>query len=295
MSRNSLLREIAVLKAGARKTVINALPFGIVQFCRGRFSKAKSIRDLFRYERVLRRVKRKSDVEIEFLGVKIIVPDFASFFSAFREIFTYEALKFQASSDTPVIIDLGSNIGVSIAYFKSCYPHAEVYAVEADPKIFDYLKRNLERLDFHDIRMTNMAAWNADTEIEFLPDGADGGKIEPASPGMKTIRIKAFDFEHYLEAFKRIDFLKMDVEGAEAELLIACERHLHKIERLFVEYHSEPGKKQDLDRIISILARNGFRINIRTEHCKPFPFISQETVAQYDNQLDIYAFRADPN
>lgn len=274
-----------------RKLLVSVLPFGIVQYFKGRFSKSKTTRRLYEYEKILNKVGRKEEVEVKFLDKQILVPDFASFCSAYKELFVNEILKFKAKSKSPIIIDLGSNIGVSVAYFKCCYPHAKIYAVEDDPRIFGYLIGNLKRLGFQDVQTTNMAAWSSDMELAFLPDGADGGRIGSSTTVKGAIHVKAFDMGSFLDPFELVELLKMDVEGAEWEILRVCERQMHKIKRLFVEYHSEFGKEQNLDSIINILTRNGFRTIIRTEHCKSSPFISEETSGLYENQLDIFAYR----
>ena len=80
--------------------------------------------------------KRFQPYSTSFLGHKLYVHDQASFRLGYKELFRHETYKFLATKQAPKIIDCGTNIGMSIIYFKTLYPDASITAFEADPFIF---------------------------------------------------------------------------------------------------------------------------------------------------------------
>jgi hypothetical protein len=77
-----------------------------------------------------------------------------------------------------------------------------------------------------------------------------------------------------LADFTSVDFLKMDIEGAEAEVLLDIESELHSVQNLFFEYHSTPGKQQVLGELLSVVTKAGFRYIINGTHGPSLPFPS---------------------
>ncbi|MFO0139717.1 MAG: FkbM family methyltransferase, partial [Cyanobacteriota bacterium] len=89
---------------------------------------------------------------------------------------------FRSQRDAPVIIDCGSNYGVSILWFKKNYPDAKIVGVEADPAVFDMLFRNISRRNFSDVKLLHRAVSSKSGHIPFHCLGADSGRIHASSP-----------------------------------------------------------------------------------------------------------------
>jgi hypothetical protein len=96
-----------------------------------------------------------------------------------------------------------------------------------------------------------------------------------------------------LKNHEKIDFLKIDIEGAETDVLADCGNSLQRVQNLFVEYHSFPGKLQKLDLLLGILKNQGFRIQINSpfRYKKPFAKKYLHPFPEMDLQLNIFAFR----
>src|SRR5271169_1281292 len=62
----------------------------------------------------------------------------------FEEIFLTGDYFFSTTTSSPNILDCGSNIGMSILYFKNLYPDARILGFEPDPDTFGMLRRNVE-------------------------------------------------------------------------------------------------------------------------------------------------------
>ena len=89
---------------------------------------------------------------------------------------------------------------------------------------------------------------------------------------------------------RKIDFLKIDIEGAETEVVEDCAKNLTMVKNVFVEYHSSVGKEQTLPKILSILSGSGMRYSIKEASSSKSPFIDRVT-SGFDLQLNISAYR----
>jgi len=233
-------------------------------------------------------MKRYHTRDIKFLEYNIRVPDCLSFIFQFKDIFTMQSYKFTAASDSPVIYDCGANIGIGCIYFKHIYPKAHITAFEADPAIADILKTNLARNSITDIEVIPKAVWIDQNGTTFMPDGADGGSIKENSGGIRVPTIRLRD---YLTAGKTIDFLKIDIEGAEVPVLEDCENNLNTVHNLFVEYHSWHDQRQQLDRLLSIITKAGFRYYLEPVTAIRHPLENDRTLQSADIQINIFAAR----
>lgn len=240
-------------------------------------------------ETKLRKIPRFTDCRAKVYGWTLFIPDSASFLSNYKEIFVEKIYAFSFKSSTPRILDLGANIGLSVLFFKQLYPNAQITAFEADPKIFEYLKKNVHGNGYTDSQLVNKAAWYENTTLKFSSKGADGGRVALAGD-TNIIEIDTIDINEFLKN-NQFDFLKMDIEGAEEVVLPACKDRLTDIKFVFVEYHSKAGKNQSLDRIISILSEAGFRIHLHSVICSPSPFIKVNVHAGFDLQLNIFGWK----
>lgn len=240
------------------------------------------------YLKQLRRYPRFQPVVTNIFGKPLEVPDAPSFLSTFRQIFEEKIYGFTAKTDRPYILDCGANIGLSVIYFKQLYPHCTIVAFEADKAIFETLSRNVQSFGYENVELLNRAVWDSETELNFTSDGGDGGRLsipeDKPSQVVQTIRLR-----NYLE--RKIDFLKLDIEGAETAVLEDCADRLSNVECLFVEYHSFAGQPQSFHVLTGVLAQAGFRLHIQAPMPAPQPFIKRYPIMGMDMQLNIFAFR----
>lgn len=235
------------------------------------------------------KLKRFESRKIKFLGFTFLVPDVPSFLEHFDSILSNEIYLFQAKTDKPLIYDCGANIGMSVLYFKLLYPQSRIVAFEADPAIVKVLQQNISTNKLQGIELIDKAVWKDTNGIEFGQEGADAGSI--FNEGAK-IKIPSVRLRDMLEKEERVDFLKMDIEGAEMEVLKDCRDVLYKADNLFVEYHSYNGMRQELDEVLKIFTDNGFRYFIQTVNYRKHPLLNKMTDRLMDLQLNIYCYKA---
>jgi FkbM family methyltransferase len=217
--------------------------------------------------------------------------DAPEFLVSIDELFVKEFYKFRPDTDRPRIIDCGSYIGTSILYFKINYPGAIVTGFEPDFANFSLLQRNLDNWAFADTSAVNAAIWIDNNGITFSSAGNMSSSIvrqgarQDSGEKVKTVRLSDL-----LDG--TIDFLKIDIEGAELPVLKDCAGKLQHVRNLFIEYHGKYERSSELNEILDILSQQGFRYCIREGGVvHPRPFWDKITSYEYDMLLNIFAFR----
>jgi FkbM family methyltransferase len=231
--------------------------------------------------------KEKGEKKTVLFGRSISITNFFWYIHGLDEIFLDETYQFNTNKESPVIIDCGANIGLSVIYFKRLYPESKIIAFEADKNIADILTANLNNFEYNDIEIIPKAVWTENTTLWFKSDGAVGGQI--ANNEIGTINIEAIRLKDYLSC--EIDFLKIDIEGVEYEILKDCAGNLSNVKNIFIEYHSFLKNEQKLNEILLILKEAGFKYYIKEAwNNMPNPYINNRT-SYYDLQLNIFGYR----
>lgn len=233
-------------------------------------------------------MNRYRETTIQLEGAPFRVADALSFRHSYREIFEDEIYRFRSQGNSPRIVDCGSNYGTSIVYYKKLYPDSKIIAVEADPKIFSILQSNMAARDVSGVELLNRAVATHEGFVSFLSEGADAGRILDSNDNEVTVEVEAIQLDQLLS--DEVDFLKIDIEGAETSVLATSQR-LSKVKQLFVEYHSFTRKDQDLHVLLEVLRAAGFRYTIHTQFCAARPFVEERDYLGMDLQLNIFARR----
>jgi FkbM family methyltransferase len=256
-----------------------------------RFITNSNERRLFRLSLRYGNSERYKPKRMKFLGSKFLVPDCQSFIWQFKEIFVEEYYKFESANEAPVILDCGANIGTSCVYFKRLYPKAIVIAFEANPKIAEVLKENLRTNNFSDIEIVDKAVWIHDQGVELGIEDADASSIHKED---NKVKVGSIRLKNFLDKFEQVDMLKIDIEGAELEVLKDCRKSLSNVKNLFVEFHSFTKEKQNLSEVINILEENNFRYYIKSVDDRSKPLVNRKNKSnpEIDLQLNIFAYRA---
>lgn len=225
---------------------------------------------------------------LEFLDYTIETPDVLSVLYQLKSIFGQDGYAFDPGCEDPVIFDCGANVGVSTLYFARRFPKATIIAFEADPNIFSYFARNLRQHCLDGIQARPEAVWTHDGNVAFALEGADGGCINGP---YRTVKVPCVRLRDLLRERERVDFIKMDIEGSETDVLLDCKDHLPKVDRIFLEYHSWTGKPQTLDIILNLLTQAGFRYYMETICNRGTPFLNPFPAQEKDYQSEIFAWK----
>ena len=250
--------------------------------------------EYFTYSRLrsqLRKLPRYQDCQVNVHSWNLLIPDAASFLPSYKELFVDRIYQFKSENTAPKILDIGANVGMSVLFFKHLYPQAQITAYEADPKIFNYLQKNVRENNYHDVELVNKAVWHENTTLNFVSEGADGGHISSCDRSQVSLEIPAIDIAEVLKS-DRFEFIKMDIEGAEEYVLPRCQGLLDEVKFMFIEYHSPVESEQCLNKLLNILSEAQFRVYISSVSNNTFaPFTDLKISAGFDLQLNIFAWK----
>jgi FkbM family methyltransferase len=198
--------------------------------------------------------------------------------------------EFETESAKPYIIDCGANLGLSVYYFSKLYPTAEIVAFEPEEAIFNVLDANLKTYQLKNVTAYKKAVWDSETTLEFFTDKGMGGSVTNVFSKQKPTLIETLMLSSFMN--KKVDMLKMDIEGAEYTVLKSCAHLLKNVQHLFVEYHSFINKPQQLDDLLLLLKNAGFRYHLKESFSMKRPFIERNYACEnMDMAINVFAYR----
>jgi FkbM family methyltransferase len=208
----------------------------------------------------------------EILGKKWLAIKYRHLGYLFDEIFVGGEYFFVPTNKTPIILDVGANIGVATLFFKTYYPEAIVYAFEPDITAYNILRRNIGTNAILGVETYNFAISDKKGKIEFYidPKFAGGGSSSTRCERTlgKKVEVDCITLSSFINrelGSRPVDFLKMDIEGSEQESIpeLFETKTLDKIREGVIEYHHKIGnEKSKLSQFLGYLEKAGFEYQI---------------------------------
>jgi FkbM family methyltransferase len=171
------------------------------------------------------------------------------------------------------IVDIGAGRGEDVfAFSRAVGPAGKVYAIEPHPVSFLGLEKFRERNRLSNVTTIQRACVEAPAslEIETLPvwesNYVRSGAASPTSFAVKGVRFDDLAVEYSIE---RIDFLKMNIEGAERQALPGCRRALDRTRYVSIAAHDfrasrgEGEQFRTLAFVREFLTECGFKLTTR--------------------------------
>jgi FkbM family methyltransferase len=136
--------------------------------------------------------------------------------------------------ENATILDLGANIGCTILHFISLFPTARIIGVEMDQENYALAEFNLRGF-LDQFTLIHAAVWVEDCEVSYGGQEAWGFHVvQNGHNRIQAVTIQTIMAEHNID---QIDYLKMDVEGAEQNLLTTKAEWLLKTNAIKIEVH----------------------------------------------------------
>lgn len=196
---------------------------------------------------------------VEIMGYRIDYHDLPSLVPQWRDIFVRNVLRFHIDRESPTIIDCGANVGLATLFFKRLYPNARIKAFEADTKLFNVLTRNVQVNKLKGVETIHAAVWVNDKGVRFRSHGGDSGAVEQYSvvERAEAVDVPSMRLKDLLATLE-VDFIKMDIEGSEYEVLLDCADELRRVPGLIVELHETTPNRRITSSILQLLESIGF-------------------------------------
>jgi FkbM family methyltransferase len=155
------------------------------------------------------------------------------------EVFVARQYEPAADPGARVVLDLGSNIGVSVLYFHLRCPEAVIVGVEPAPETFRRLKTNTQHLPR--VRLINAAVAGEAGVAHLYSSGLSWeASLHPRDELSTRTDVPAVTADGAMASLglRRADVIKVDIEGAEAEVLSTAEI-VRSARAIVFEYHAE--------------------------------------------------------
>jgi FkbM family methyltransferase len=166
----------------------------------------------------------------------------------------------------PTILDLGCNVGYTVAHLAHCFPDATVVGVEMDADNFHLAQANTAHCGPR-VRLIHAAVWIEDGMIAYEGTAEDAYRVVAAAAAHAIRRAPARTLPTLLAeaGIDWVDYVKMDIEGAEEALLAGPLDWADRVGSLKVELHPPA----ELDTARKRLEARGFRCrpDDRHPHC----------------------------
>ena len=164
-----------------------------------------------------------------------------------------------------IVIDVGAHIGTFTLNAANKAKKGKIIALEPSKETYKILKKNIEINNFKNIISQNIGIWKKTDEIPLYIDENEsiGNNIF-----QKTKKIEKINVISILDCIERyhlekIDFLKMDCEGAEFEIILGMsDSTLKKIKKISMEVHGGI-EKFGIDDLKTKLEKNDFLVTIK--------------------------------
>jgi FkbM family methyltransferase len=173
-----------------------------------------------------------------------------------------------------IVVDIGAHIGrYTIISSKRIGPNGKVVAIEADPANLEMLNRNINLNKLTNVTSLNYAVYSNQTKLKLYLPGKQSGftiyntiMINRGKHQGKFIQVNGNTLDNLLEQNKinlaNINWIKIDVEGAEFEVLKGAQNVLSKSNdiAILIEIHNSQNGTNLYRPIIEFLNRYNFRI-----------------------------------
>jgi FkbM family methyltransferase len=229
-------------------------------------------RDYLRFAwRAARRWGATDAGTLDMLGFRIDYFNQSQALFLVHEVFVNGLYVFVARDARPRIIDCGANVGMSTLFFKAMYPASSVIAIEPDRVAFDRLSETVARNRLREVTLINAALGEVDGTTTLYRDGSDPGCLIATTTQSRsgTIQSRGGTSSAQVPAIRLsplinepVDFLKLDVEGAEYGVLrelIAADA-VRRVREMVVEYHEVDAEPFGIDQTVDALKAAGMKI-----------------------------------
>ena len=141
--------------------------------------------------------------------------------------------------DKEILIDGGClDFKSSMSFLEYCSNAHKIYAVEPNSGQIGFIKENIEKSGFSNVKIIQGALWSYDTKLNFFASDVNksGSRV---CEELASIKVPAYSIDSIVDPDEIITFIKLDVEGAELEALKGAENIIknHKPKLAISVYH----------------------------------------------------------
>jgi FkbM family methyltransferase len=174
-----------------------------------------------------------------------------------------------AINDGDTVFDIGANVGIFSIFAATQAKNVKVYSFEPLPDNFKLLKENISTNHIGNIVAINKAVSGKSglRELSISPAGKGGNTLQfnkDTNGDWEKVQVHTIAMAEFIaqNSIAGIDFLKMDCEGSEYEILLNLPPQIFKkIRKISMEWHDLDGKT-DPQSLVKLLEEQGYAVRI---------------------------------
>ena len=148
-------------------------------------------------------------------------------------------------SDDATIFDIGANIGVTAAILATAAPRGHILAFEPGAETYAYLLATIDANNLSNCHSQQIALGKTSGEAGFLSNALSGSASHMAYDGISLggsntrVTVKTVDDVVSEQKLTRVDFIKIDVEGFELDVLEGAKNTITQLKPdVFLEFNA---------------------------------------------------------
>ena len=201
-------------------------------------------------------------------GLKIKIRVNSTDLMAFTHVWMiqeYSDDNFSINNDD-VIIDVGAHIGLFALFASQFCKNGKIFCYEPIKENYKILIENIEMNQIQNIFPNNLAVTKETSRVKiFLNDDQSGHSMFIQNKNFVEVDSKSLSDIFIDNGIKECDFLKLDCEGAEYEIVESLSADLFtKINKTVIEYHMVDTKPELLEQLINKLKQFSFSVHTRS-------------------------------
>lgn len=162
-----------------------------------------------------------------------------------------------------VVIDLGAGLGTELQFLSELVGDSgKLISIEADPKVFEKLVKTSKKLKLSNNICLNKAVWSYKTRKILSQEHETGLTNSLVDNNQVGIEVETETLEQILleNNLTKINFLKINIEGAEFEALKSLGARLDDVENFCISCHDFTGIENQLTfkKVHEFLLLHGF-------------------------------------
>lgn len=170
-----------------------------------------------------------------------------------------------------IVVDIGAQIGVFTVFASKLAPKGKVLAYEPHPENYRLLSQNTSLNDCNNVKLFQMAVGKNNGKHAtrlFINLKNSGGHSTTSATGNTATRVQQTSLSQIVQThkIKRINYLKIDTEGSEYNILLTAPAGIIDIiDKISLEYHDFLTKRNHHE-LVSFLKSHGFQFQVVSNH-----------------------------
>lgn len=191
-----------------------------------------------------------------------------------EKVAKWEPLSVLRPKKEEIVIDIGANTGYyTLRLSSQVGKKGKIIAIEADPTSCNILKKNCELNNISNVEIINLAISDSNMKVVLHQNKTHSGISSISTkdyykPTTNDLLIQATTLDNLLKnRFQKINWIKIDVEGAELAVLRGSTNTLKNTKNILIEIHEHILRQnnEDYNDILKILKENGFKLRLFNE------------------------------